>query len=142
MEQPVSSVMDKSFVTVRKEDSIGKAIDLIVNHRAPFVPVVGDFDVVVGTVTEHDLLKVFHIPVLSGTTVKISEEFMKSGLERSAGDIMTPQPITLGEDAPVSEAVRMLTNNQMHFLPIVNKGGVIVGILRLLDIMKPHAITA
>lgn len=137
LEQPVSAVMEKEFVAVKKEDGIRKIIEIMAKKRLPFIPVVGNFDVLVGTISEHDLLKVFNIPAPPGVNItNISEELINAGLERTAGDIMTSKPITLNESSPVSDAVRMLTNNQVHFIPVVNNGDVVVGVLSLLDIVS------
>jgi CBS domain-containing protein len=46
----------------------------------------------------------------------------------TARDVMTPDPITIGPDATLAEAIQCLRANQIHGLPVVDDGR-IVGII-------------
>jgi len=42
-------------------------------------------------------------------------------------DLMTPDPITVDESAPVDDAVRLLEENEVSGLPVVDRDGLLVG---------------
>ena len=135
LEQPVSAVMKRDFATAKREDRLDKVFELMAKSGVLFVPVVDDFGVAIGTISERDLAKVLNSPAV-GAIMKFSEEIIHECLKKPVKDIMTHQPITLEESARVSDALRIFANNHIHFIPVINKGGVVVGILSLLDIIS------
>lgn len=52
------------------------------------------------------------------------------------GDRMTRRPITIHEDASVDEALQLMRNEKIRRLPVINKGGRMVGIVSELDLLK------
>ncbi|MDD5143345.1 CBS domain-containing protein [Methanoregula sp.] len=50
--------------------------------------------------------------------------------------IMTPQPATLGSDARILDAVEVITTKKIGGLPIVDKGGVLLGIATERDVLS------
>ena len=52
-----------------------------------------------------------------------------------AKDIMTREVITTGEETPISEAARLMTENHISGLPVLNKGQALVGIVCESDII-------
>ncbi len=51
-------------------------------------------------------------------------------------DRMTPRPITIGEDASLEEALRLMHSEHIRRLPVVDKEGRMVGIVSELDLLK------
>lgn len=135
MEQPISAAMRKDYVSAKKDQILGDVVCLMANKGVSFVPVLDDFGVVIGTISERDLAKVFNNPTV-GSIIKFSDELLKECLNKPVSEIMNAQPITLEDSAPVSDAIRIFANNHVHVVPVVNKAGVIVGILRLIDILS------
>lgn len=50
-------------------------------------------------------------------------------------DVMTPEPVTIGPDAPAREAAQQMTERRIGCLPVVD-GGRLVGILSESDFMR------
>ncbi len=46
-----------------------------------------------------------------------------------AGAIMTPNPVTISPDAPVSSALRLLQENDCRHLPVLDEEGELVGMV-------------
>ncbi len=134
LDAPVSAVMKKDFALAKKDDSLRKIFEAMAKKGMAFAPITDEFGVVVGTVSERDLSKVFNVPTVGGI-VKFSDELIQECLKKQAREIMSSPAITLEETAPVSDALRIFANNHIHFIPVVNRGGVIVGIISLLDII-------
>ncbi len=62
-----------------------------------------------------------------------SEESCRAAGE--VGDLMTPQPMTVPPDTPVSEAWRTMTERRFRHMPVVKDGGRLVGIVTQRDLL-------
>ena len=51
------------------------------------------------------------------------------------GDVMTIDPIVVGDDAPLEEAARLLRVNSVSGLPVVDKRGSLVGVISQTDLI-------
>ena len=56
------------------------------------------------------------------------------------GELMTPDPIVIDESAGVDEAVRLLEENEISGLPVVDREGVLLGVLSQTDIVRARAV--
>jgi CBS domain-containing protein len=56
------------------------------------------------------------------------------------GELMTPDPIVIDESAGVDEAVRLLEENEISGLPVVDRDGVLLGVLSQTDIVRARAV--
>jgi CBS domain-containing protein len=57
----------------------------------------------------------------------------------TVGEVMTPDPITVGADEPVQAAARLLEENEISGLPVVDSGGALVGVLAESDLVRARA---
>ncbi len=55
----VFDVMTPNPITVRPEDHISKALNLLLKHRFHSLPVIDDSDKIVGILTDYDLMQAF-----------------------------------------------------------------------------------
>lgn len=53
--------------------------------------------------------------------------------------VMTPGPITIRSDAPLSEAARLLEENEISGVPVVDESGLLVGVLSESDLVRARA---
>ncbi|MCL4835522.1 MAG: CBS domain-containing protein [Caldilineaceae bacterium] len=51
-------------------------------------------------------------------------------------DWMTPNPVTVAPDAPLAEAYRLMEENEVRRLPVVNKQRELVGIITRSDLLQ------
>lgn len=58
----------------------------------------------------------------------------------TVAELMTPDPITIEESASAEAAVRMLEENEVSGLPVVDRDGVLVGVLSQTDIVRARAV--
>lgn len=58
----------------------------------------------------------------------------------SVGELMTPDPIVIDESASVDDAVRLLEENEITGLPVVDRDGVLVGVISQTDIVRARAV--
>lgn len=139
LEKPIKSVMKTDTPMLKKEDTISSAIKLMQKTDIQFMAIVDGFKTLIGTLCPRDILKVFSIPSMLGGSIKISEDFFASGLSRTIEEVMTSPAIHLEEEKTVGDALKIFTNNQVNFIPIVNKGMVVVGFVSLLDVFNQAA---
>jgi CBS domain-containing protein len=58
----------------------------------------------------------------------------------SVAELMTPDPIVIDESATLDEAVRALEENEITGLPVVDRDGVLVGVISHTDIVRARAV--
>jgi CBS domain-containing protein len=53
--------------------------------------------------------------------------------------LMTPDPIVIGESAPIDACVRMLEENEISGMPVVDADGLLVGVISETDVVRARA---
>jgi CBS domain-containing protein len=56
-------------------------------------------------------------------------------MAKTVADVMTPNPITVGPDTVLKDAIQLMADNHVGGLPVVNTDGDLVGILSQSDLM-------
>ena len=59
---------------------------------------------------------------------------------KSVTELMTPDPIVIDEAASLDDAVRLLEENEVSGLPVVDRDGVLVGVISQTDIVRARAV--
>lgn len=57
----------------------------------------------------------------------------------TVGQVMTPDPILIGVDRPAQEAARVLEENEVSGVPVVDQVGALVGMLSETDLVRARA---
>ena len=58
----------------------------------------------------------------------------------TVADLMTPDPISVNESASLDEAVRLLEENEISGLPVVDRDGLLLGVISQTDIIRARAV--
>jgi len=58
----------------------------------------------------------------------------------TVGDLMTPAPIVIADSASVDEAIRMLEENEISGMPVVDADGVLLGVISQTDIVRARSV--
>ncbi|MEA5536040.1 CBS domain-containing protein [Crocosphaera sp. XPORK-15E] len=56
-------------------------------------------------------------------------------MTKIVADVMTPNPITVTPETPLSEAIKILAEKRISGLPVVNENGKLVGVISETDLM-------
>jgi CBS-domain-containing membrane protein len=133
----VKDVMARRVVSVREKASFKEMAEMLRRSRISAFPVLDSHDRVVGVVSEADLM-VKEAVQAAGTSLvaalrHVREEDKASGV--TAGDLMTRPAITIGPDATVAEAARIMYDRRVKRLPVVNAGGHLLGIISRVDVL-------
>jgi len=118
---PIRSVPFDSLPPLADATPLGEVVAVMQQRRASAV-VLTRGDQVSGIFTERDLLNRIvgfghqdHVPIR---------------------DLMTPAPRTLGPDARIADAIRLMTQRGYRNIPLVDAGGRHVGLIAARDIVQ------
>ncbi|KGO34362.1 MAG: CBS domain-containing protein [Desulfoprunum sp.] len=144
-----SDIMTREVITVSLETTVQQLAQLLSAHGISGVPVVDPDGRVLGIVTESDLIdqnKKVHIP----TIVTILDSFfflenpdkMEQEMRKIAGatvaDIYSSPAVTVTTTTPVDEIATIMSEKNVHTLPVVDDGQ-LYGIIGKKDIIKTIA---
>jgi CBS domain-containing protein len=138
MTATVRDVMTTRVIAVRKDASFKEMAAMLRSSRISAFPVVDDAGRVIGVVSEADLL-VKEAVQADGMSVLAAlrhwrEDDKAAGV--TAGDLMTGPAVTIGPDAPVAEAARLMYDRRVKRLPVVTGAGLLVGIISRVDVLS------
>jgi acetoin utilization protein AcuB len=122
--------MSSPAITIDIEQSIAEAHGLMRQHDMRRLPVLQRGGLV-GIVTSTDLMRTQPSPATTLATWEIP------ALLRTAtvGEIMTPDPITIGPDAPIEAAAVIMRREKIGGLPVVRDRG-LLGVITESDIFE------
>ena len=123
--------MTRNPVLCSPDLPVNDAFDLMKKERIRRLPVVDKNGKLVGIVSDKDLLRVSPSPATTLSAYEIPYLLSKV----KAGDVMTKQVITVSEDTPIENAARIMVDNKIGGLPVVNENDVVVGIITETDIL-------
>ena len=142
-------VMTRSVVTIEPDATVLQAVRLMLQRQISGLPVVDKAGTLVGIVTEGDLLRRAEtgtqrkrprwLEFLIGPGRLASEYAHTHG--RRIDEVMTPDPHTVGEDAPLDEVVRLMERHRIKRLPVV-RGQKLVGIVSRASLLRALASVA
>ena len=116
----LGEVMTKDVLTVAPEDTIGEAAQKM-TERGVGAVVVSDFGRMIGIFTERDVMRAVAGRVHSS--------------EARVREWMTPDPVTMGEDASVEEAGNTMIERGFRHIPVVADDRA-VGIVSIRDVAE------
>jgi acetoin utilization protein AcuB len=123
--------MSRNPVTIPAGAPITEALRVMRQSQVRRLPVLDEEGQLVGIVSEKDLLYASPSPA---TSLSIYEmHYLLSQLRVT--ELMTTDPITVTPDIPLEEAARIMADNKIGGLPVVEDGS-LVGIITETDIFK------
>jgi len=124
----VKDVMTTRVIAVRADASYADLAAMLREHRVSGFPVVDADGVVVGVVSESDLLARQEAP---GPRRKRA-----STAELTAADLMSWPPATIGPDETVRHAARLMYARKLRRLPVVDQRGRLLGLVTRADLLS------
>ena len=117
----VNEVMTRGVACVRPNDTIAAAAQKMKDLDVGVLPVCGDHDRLVGMITDRDI------------TTRATAGCCDPG-GTCVRDAMTPHIVYVFEDQDVKEAARLMEENQIRRLVVLNRDLRLVGIISLGDL--------
>jgi CBS-domain-containing membrane protein len=137
MSATVRDVMTTRVVAVRRDASFREMAAMLRQERISAFPVIDDDGRVIGVVSEADML------------IKEADKSGRPGLfslwrrrQRdkaaavTAAELVTSPPVTIRPDAGVAEAARLMYENRVKRLPVVNQTQHLIGIISRADVLS------
>ncbi len=112
------SVMIHEPITIKKEGTVGDALNLMKEYKIGGIPVVDEKDVLIGIVTNRDLR-------------------FQQDMDRAIADVMTWENIiTTTRNTDLAEAGMILQAHKIEKLPVVDGDHKLIGLITYKDITK------
>jgi CBS domain-containing protein len=137
----VGDVMTVGVVSVDETASYRDVVDVLIGKRFSAVPVVDDFQRVIGVVSEADLLR--KIEYGGDEAPRIFDGSRRRGdrrkaLGRTAADLMSVPAVVTFAGASITAAARQMDSEGVKRLPVVDDLGRLAGIVSRADLLKVH----
>lgn len=128
----VREIMTAPAFSVHKDSPLDEALRAMAERRVTTLPVVVDDDVLVGVVSEVDVLRRAVEPDRRAHAIPPGES---TPLPAAIGEIMTPDPRTTTEGSDVADLITLFTTSSFKSLPVV-RGRRLVGVISRSDVIR------
>ncbi|HEU4453464.1 MAG TPA: CBS domain-containing protein [Longimicrobium sp.] len=125
----VRDVMTQRVYRVGPDSTVREVLDLISEHKLRAVPVVDGERVVLGMVSDRDLMR-FLLP-----RMQKSDEIPASLREITVREVMSRSVICVSEDQALAEVTSIMVSKDLERLPVVSEGK-LTGFLTRGDILR------
>jgi len=145
---PVTEVMTKDVVTLRPDQSLPEAADVLADRSIGAAPVVDGDGKIVGLLRDEDLLIAearLHLPttiaILPGIDIQLPgqirryDEELKKAASSTVDEVMEREYPHVSPDASVEDVATMMHEHDVTHVPVVD-GGRILGIVARGDIIR------
>ena len=120
----ISEVMDKTFVTLKEDMDVYKAIDVLLVKKVTSAVVVDDYDRILGILSEKDCLNL------------LTKGQYYSLPSAKVSDFMTKKVVTSSPSMDVFEAAKIFLEHFFRRLVIADEDNKIVGQITRRDLLK------
>jgi CBS domain-containing protein len=147
MSARVKDVMTTRVVAVTKDARFKDIVALLAEHRVSAFPVVDEQGIVIGVVSEADLLSKEALVAAVGVQVARlgqaagtpqHDDFAKAAAV-TAVDLMTKPPVVATPYELVTNAARLMYHGRVKRLPVVGPRGELVGIVSRSDVLSVYS---
>ncbi|MDA3957213.1 CBS domain-containing protein [Oceanispirochaeta sp.] len=123
--------MTKNPISISLHTPVSEAREKMKKEKIHRLPVVDKYDHLQGIITENDIL--YASPSLATSLDVYEISSLMARLE--VHSVMTKDVITIGPDTPLEDAARIMADNNIGGLPIIDKG-ILVGIITESDLFR------
>ncbi len=125
-------IMTSPVFTVAPRTPLVEVVNLMLDRRISAVPVVDDGGMLLGIVSEGDLLRRKELGIAPeqswwlkalGAKAALADEFVRAHATR-AEEVMTEDVHAIGEDTPLPDIAKLLERNRIKRVPVVSNGRV------------------
>jgi CBS-domain-containing membrane protein len=143
-------IMTREVITVTTETPVAELAKILENRNIGGVPVLNPVnDRLEGIITQSDLVERARSlelpPALNILDIHLFLEIPSHLFQRvekmlgtTAGEVMSPRPVTVNQDTPLSQIAALMAKEKVHTLPVMERGK-IVGIIGKMDIIRALA---
>jgi len=120
-QQPVQDILQRDMIAIEQTQSIRAAAQLMADAGVSCLPVLADGRLS-GVLTDRDL----------------RSRVLAAGVDpqQPITQVMTPDPVTLQSSQPLFEAMALMSQHNVHHLPVVDEQGTPVGVVTASDVLR------
>ena len=148
MNSPLTAgdIMSANIATTTSDTSLAAAVKLMLDRRVSGLPVLDEAGVLVGILTEGDLLRRVELGTdthkanwldFFRSEARLANDYVETH-SRVVGDIMTPTVVTVDEAAPLSEVVAVMQGRHVKRVPVMAASR-LVGMVSRVDLLRALA---
>lgn len=149
----VKDVMTKKVISFSPDASVYDCAKILREKRISGAPIVNKGKEVIGILSEGDIMKlieskdidinlilpspldVLELPVRMKIKLnEVMKEVKKAGSEK-VEDVMTKRVVSIKEDEEISKAARIMADEKINRLPVMDEKRILVGIVTRCDII-------
>lgn len=131
---PVAELMTRDLLIVAPSDSLERVRDIFAANPIHHIPVVDGAGVLAGIISKSDFNRVTHVlSILEPEKYKEFTEVLYRSLR--AEEIMSRQPVTVGQADRVAVVAEIFQENLFHAIPVVDRG-ILVGLVTTHDLIR------
>jgi len=142
-------IMTAEVLTVSPETSISELSKTLENRQIGGLPVVDKGGRLVGVITQSDLvdrardlelppaINILDLHIYLQIPSHLFHRVEKM-LGTTVGDCMSPNPVTVAPDTPVSQIAGLMAKQKVHTIPVL-EAGKIVGVIGKMDLVRALA---
>lgn len=127
-----ADIMTVDPVTIPVTASIADAVDVLASMHVRHLPVVDASGALVGVLTDRDLGRLMTTFIDDAEV----EQMETPPSEQRVADLMSPDPVTVTEDADLAEIAEILVTERVGAVPVVDDADRVVGIVSYVDILR------
>lgn len=156
LKSPLSSVVTRKPAAATPTTGLFDVINIMIERKVDCVPVLDADGTIVGIITSTDAIEIFQvlgqIQRMTGITERRKGRLigLKGGRRpigsralieshfKTVHDLMTEQPATLAPDAPLAAAIRLMQEQRVRHVPVVDASKRVLGLVSDVDVL--HAL--
>jgi CBS-domain-containing membrane protein len=141
MNSTVKDVMSTHVISVRQSATYKEMAAMLREQRVSAFPVLDDHNKVIGVVSEADLLtkEAFDAAPPGALEGMLRHRERARASAVTAAELMTKPPVTIGPNAPVTQAARLMYSRRLKRLPVISDDGTLIGIVSRVDVLSVYS---
>jgi CBS-domain-containing membrane protein len=120
-------IMTREVLVVKAEDKVEKAARILLENKISGIPVVDEEDRVIG-------ITLFDSIIFLENTMRFNNNLKKYTASK-VKDAMTTKVVSVDEDEPVTNIVKIMQDKKINRVPVLRHGK-LIGIITRNDILK------
>jgi CBS domain-containing protein len=134
-----ADVMTKEVLVVREDTPFKEIVRVLAEHRVNALPVLDGSDVLVGIVSEADLLLKEEFAEQPGRARRLGQR-RKADRTKAEGlvarDVMSSPVVAVGPDSTIREIARLMHEHNVKQLPVTHADRTLAGIVSRSDLLR------
>ena len=136
----VRDIMTSKPIAAHREFTARVAVEMLLDSKLKALPVVDDKGLVLGILSQSDLIKRAGMPARVGLLRLLPHGEFESWLQQAerykVSDVMTSKPRTIREDHSARDTIHVMVREKLKRLPVIDVHGVLCGMVSRIDVLE------